>query len=65
MISAALILEAINNGFLLGIEALKFMQTDSGKLIVTKAIEDAAARDAFFAAIGKGINNLFTGKLFQ
>lgn len=59
------ILMTIQAGFMFGTELLKFLQTDEGKKLVNKSLEDRAAWDKFWGEVGTGIKQLFSGELFK
>ena len=65
MITPAMVLETIKVGFEFGIEALKFAQTEEGKKVINKSIEDRAAWDAFWAATGAGLKKFFSGEILK
>ena len=65
MITPAMVLETIKVGFEFGIEALKFAQTEEGKKVINKSIEDRAACDAFWADTGAGLKKFFSGELLK
>lgn len=49
----------------LGVEALKFIQTEQGKQIVTKMIEDRETWDKNVTALGNWVKALVRGELFK
>lgn len=49
----------------LGIEALKFAQTEEGRKLIEKSLADRLAWDKFWSDAGHGISRLFKGDLFK
>jgi hypothetical protein len=60
-----MILATIKAGFEFGIELLKFLQTDEGKKLVNKSLEDRTAWDKFWTDVASGLRKLFSGELLK
>ena len=55
----------VRAGFEFGTALLRFLETEEGRALVKKSLEDRAAWDQFWADVGGGVKSLFTGELFN
>ena len=46
-------------------EIVRYLQTEEGKKLVNKSLEDRAAWDMFWKDVESGMKKLFSGELFK